>query len=104
MVIADEVLGVFDIQSDKVNYFTQENADIQTTLAAQIAIALQNARSYTDVQARAEREALITSIGQKIQSTSTVESALQVAIRELGRALSQDTRVVLTASEHGTQN
>ena len=104
MIIGDEVLGVFDIQSDEVGRFTQENADIQTTLAAQIAVAVKNARSYTDVQARAEREALIASIGQKIQSTSTVESALQVAIRELGRALSQDTSVVLKASDNSTQN
>lgn len=104
MVIGDEVVGVFDIQSDQVNHFTQESADIQTTLAAQIAVAVQNARSYTDVQTRAEREALIASIGQKIQNTSTVESALQVAIRELGRALSQDARVVLKASEKSAHN
>jgi GAF domain-containing protein len=100
MLINNEVVGVFDIQSDQAGFFTQENADIQTTLAAQIAIALQNARSYASVQAQAEREALIASIGQKIQGTTTVEGALQVAIRELGRALAKDTRVVMSASEN----
>jgi putative methionine-R-sulfoxide reductase with GAF domain len=104
MVVNDQVVGVFDIQSDQLDRFTQENADIQTTLAAQIAIAVQNARSYSEVQARAEREALIASIGQKIQNTSTVENALQVAVRELGRALSKDARVVLKTSDNGSQN
>jgi len=48
------------------------------------------------VQAQADREALIGSIGQKIQGTLSVESALQVAIREIGRALNgAKTQVVL---------
>jgi putative methionine-R-sulfoxide reductase with GAF domain len=104
MIVNDQVVGVFDIQSDQVDRFTQENADIQTTMAAQIAIAVQNARSYSEVQARAEREALIASIGQKIDGTSTVENALQVAVRELGRALSQEARIVLKSSDNSIQN
>ena len=37
-----------------------------------------------------DREVLIGSIGQKIQSATTIEDALQVAIREIGHALNAE--------------
>jgi PAS domain S-box-containing protein len=43
-----------------------------------------------ETRAQAEQEALINSISQKIQATTSVESALQVAIRELGDSLGAD--------------
>jgi PAS domain S-box-containing protein len=48
MIVGDNVLGVFDVQSEKVNGFTQEDAGIYATLAAQVAVALQNARLYVE--------------------------------------------------------
>jgi PAS domain S-box-containing protein len=48
MIVGDKVLGVFDVQSDQVNYFSAEDANIFTTLATQTAIALQNARLYAE--------------------------------------------------------
>jgi len=87
LVIGDQILGVLDVQSDRLNAFTEEDANIQTTLASQVATALQNARSFVKAQQQAERESTLNVISQKIQSATSVESVLQIAARELGRAL-----------------
>ena len=46
MIVGDKLLGVFDVQADTANYFSDEDANIFTTLASQVAVALQNARLY----------------------------------------------------------
>jgi signal transduction protein with GAF and PtsI domain len=87
LVIGDKVLGVLDVQADRVDAFTEEDASIQTTLATQVATALQNAYSFAQAQKQAERETLLNTINQKIQSATSVEAVLQIAARELGHAL-----------------
>jgi PAS domain S-box-containing protein len=48
MIVGDKVLGVFDLQSNQLNAFSKEDANIYATLASQIAVALQNARLYQE--------------------------------------------------------
>jgi PAS domain S-box-containing protein len=55
MIIGDRLLGVFDVQSDKLNHFHEEDVRIYSTLAAQIAVALQNAKLYAEQLATVER-------------------------------------------------
>ena len=59
LMVGDQILGVLDVQSDQAGYFTQEDINIMTALASQVAVALQNARRFEAVQSS---ERLIHSI------------------------------------------
>jgi putative methionine-R-sulfoxide reductase with GAF domain len=82
-----EVLGALDVQHNRVEGLGRQDADLLRGIASQVAIALQNANRFTQAQHRAERERTVAAILQQIQNTHTASDALQVAARELGRAL-----------------
>ena len=48
LIVGEAALGVFDVQSDRLDGFSEEDANIYSTLAAQVAVALQNARLYRE--------------------------------------------------------
>jgi GAF domain-containing protein len=95
ILLGEKLLGVLDMHDDVAGDIFPEDIEYLTAISNQTAIALQNARSLTQVQKKAEREALIASIGQKIQQEASVENAMKVAIREVGRALGTSTSVKL---------
>ena len=100
----DTVIGVLDVQQNRPGGLTQEDADILQSIANQIMIAAQNGRLLLEAQERAEREALISSINQKILTTTSVKTALQVAVREVGRALGTQASVQLAQRSQRTEN
>jgi PAS domain S-box-containing protein len=55
MLVAGELIGVLDVQARTPNRFDAEDAQIKTTLAAQIGAAIQNAQAYTEIEQTAER-------------------------------------------------
>jgi len=87
IAVGDRVLGVLDVQHNIVDGLSATDVDMLQTIANQVAIALQNANLFTRVQQRAEHEALVNLIAQRIQSAPTIEDTLQIAAQELGRAL-----------------
>ncbi len=99
MIVGDKLLGVLDVQSENRNAFTEDDANIQMTLASQVATALQNAQSYAAAQKQADRETTLNTIVQKIQGTATIEEAMQIAARELGHALGRRQTLVALDAE-----
>jgi putative methionine-R-sulfoxide reductase with GAF domain len=87
IVLGERVLGVLDVQHNDVGGLGEADVGLLQSVAGQVAIALQNARIFTEVRERAEQEALTSRIAQQIQRTTTIEDTLQAAARELGRAL-----------------
>jgi putative methionine-R-sulfoxide reductase with GAF domain len=94
IAVGERLLGVLDVQHNVANGLGQDDTDLIQAIANQVASALQNALSYEQAQRQVEREALINSISQKVQETSTIDQALQVAIRELGRAVGSGKTMV----------
>ncbi len=82
-----QVLGVLDVQQNIVNGLDEEDVALLQSLAGQVAISLQNARSFEESKAQADLESMVNAIGQKIQRATTVDDTLQTAIREIGLAL-----------------
>jgi signal transduction histidine kinase/response regulator RpfG family c-di-GMP phosphodiesterase len=53
--VGDTLIGALDVQSTSPNAFPAEEISVLETLAAQLAIAIQNARAFTEQQQTAER-------------------------------------------------
>jgi putative methionine-R-sulfoxide reductase with GAF domain len=98
--IGAEVLGVLDVQQNIVDGLQEADANLLQSIAYQVAVALRNAEAYSFTRQQADKETLINTISRKIQSTASVENALQVAIHELGQALgAKDSRISLSLTK-----
>ena len=76
MMAGDRLLGVLDVQADTVGRFTDEDAHIQTTLAAQVAAALENARLFERTEfALEEAKALRRLADQSYQASADLNTA-----------------------------
>ena len=52
MIVGNMVIGVLDVQSEEVEHFTDNHRQVQTTLANQLATAIENTRQFTESQLR----------------------------------------------------
>src|ERR1700726_3368851 len=55
LVYKDKVIGVLDLEHTRRGFFTEEHQRTMTTLAAQIAIAVENARLYEEIERQERR-------------------------------------------------
>ncbi len=67
LMVKDRVIGVFDLESPKLDRFTDEHVQVLTPLAGQVATAVENARLYAEIVARDERISRELRIAQEIQ-------------------------------------
>jgi len=87
LILGSRQIGALILEAEDPHNFTQNEIRLFSSLAPQIATILENRRQFERAQKQAERETMLNAINQKIQSATSVEAVLQIAARELGRAL-----------------
>lgn len=92
--LREQVIGMFKLSS-KEGAISPEALSLVQEAADRLALALENARLLEETQRRARRERLVADITAKVRASSDVETIMQTAVRELGRAIDADRARVL---------
>jgi diguanylate cyclase (GGDEF)-like protein len=77
LMVQDEVVGVLDCQSDRINHFSRETVDLLTLFSTQASMALQNARLYSLERQRAAQLQAINSIAQQTTAVLDLEELMR---------------------------
>ncbi len=75
-MVRDEVVGVLDCQSDRLDRFDKETIELLTLFSTQASIALQNARLYSLERYRARQLEAINAIAQQSTAVMDLEDLL----------------------------
>ena len=79
LMFRGKCVGVLDIQSRHLDYFTRDQQNILAVLANRLAIAIENARLFQQVRSQAESLLVLTEVSREISSILDVEELLRRA-------------------------
>jgi len=85
LTLRDQIIGRINMASSEE--WTPEQKNLIESIAAQAALALENARLVEESQSIAMRERLVNEVTSKIWASTTMDSILQTTVRELGHVL-----------------
>lgn len=92
-----QIIGVMNIHftGDTLN---AETVNLSEEIANRLAVALENARLYTETQKLAQQERAVSDISTRITTSINIENILRTAVQELGRML-PDAEVTVQLQE-----
>jgi GAF domain-containing protein/CheY-like chemotaxis protein len=87
LIVKGRVVGALDVQSNHPNAFSDEDVQALSTLAAQISIAIDNARLYEDAQNRANELGFLFDVTTAATAADSLDSVLQSIVERLHESL-----------------
>jgi len=87
LMFRGKCVGVLDIQSRHLDYFTKNQQNILAVLAARLAIAIENARLFQQVRTQAETLLVLNEVSREISSILDVEELLRRAAELVKRVI-----------------
>jgi phosphoserine phosphatase RsbU/P len=107
LVVQDRAIGVMDLESERMGYFTEDHARTLGLLAPQIASAVENARLYEELAQHGQRMEQDLKAARNLQSVLLLRDApaidgLEIAIRQ--RPAREITGDVYDIFDHGSDS
>jgi GAF domain-containing protein len=97
MMTGNQVSGIIAVQSfNKQLIFDEHHRDLLTAVASQAAIAIENARLFAQVQARARRERILQELTARVRGAADVDTIMRTAAQEVGQALGREAFVYIS--------
>ena len=87
LVVKGQSIGVLDIQSTQVDYFTRDQQNIMTLMASRLAIAIENARLFERVRTQADTLLILNEVAREANSILSVEELLRHAAELVKRVI-----------------
>jgi len=99
LMVRGKCVGVLDIQSRHLDYFTRDQQNILTLLGSRLAIAIENARLFEKVKAQADTLLLLTEVSRETGATLEVEELLRRAAEQTKRVIDYQILSILLYDE-----
>ena len=87
LIVRGKCVGVLDIQSRHLDYFTRDQQNILTLLGSRLAIAIENARLFEQVKTQADTLLLLSEVGRETSAILDVEELLRRAAEQTKRVI-----------------
>lgn len=87
LVVAGQAIGVLDIQSPQLDYFTPDQQNILTLMASRLASAIENARLFERARSQADTLLVLNEISREAGSILDVEELLRRAAELVKRVI-----------------
>src|SRR6266700_4068853 len=99
LLFKHQVIGVIDIQSSQVDYFTPEQQEILVLLAGRLATAIENVRLFERARSQADTLLLLHEVGREASSILDMEALLRRAAELVKRVIDYQIMSIMLRDE-----
>ncbi len=105
LIFADQTIGILDVQSDRLNAFSESDQFLLEAIADHIAVAMHNAALYRSEQWRSKVAESMSEVAGLLTANADSDQLLQHILHELERTLPIDVAAVwLLESRQASQD